>query len=121
LFRLIQGEPNITLGLHRREVLIKFDLKSFDYYDIHMCHWYELNSHIYIIPLSLYSAGAYGIRIPYSLTGKYLSYKEYLKRTWKLLLQHIPLFSSIVLFILFWYLIRKNTNNLNAIIRENTK
>jgi glycosyltransferase involved in cell wall biosynthesis len=54
LYRLQQGAPNLIYGLHRTELLKKFDLKSYDYFDLHMTHWYELKSKIKVLPIDLY-------------------------------------------------------------------
>ncbi|MFN7540333.1 MAG: glycosyltransferase family 2 protein [Bacteroidota bacterium] len=119
LFRLIYSpSPVMFYGLHRTSILKSINFSNFDYFDIYITHWYELNSSIKTIPLFLYTCGTHGNRIPYSLTHQYLSYKVYLQKEWKLLRNHFNIFISIFLYSIAAYLIWRNTILHNALIRK---
>lgn len=109
IIRLLNGCPSLIYGLHRISVLRTVRLENYDYFDVYLSHWYELNSVVYIVPLNLYTAGTDGERIPYSLTDSRLNYKAYLSREKKLLRQHFGLIAAFVLYIAAAYLIHKNT------------
>lgn len=113
IFRLLNGCPSLIYGLHRRLILKNFKLTSYDFMDVHLTHWYELNSSIKAIPLLLYTAGTDGVRKPYSITGTRLSNSHYLKEEWKLLRQHFNLFAASVQFIIVVYLAYKNSYHLH--------
>lgn len=84
LFRLAQPCPSLIYGLFRKEKLSQVNLKQYDYFDLYLSLWFELNSNIRIIPLSLYTAGTNNIRIPYSMTGKLIDSRVYLFETKRL-------------------------------------
>jgi len=110
IFRLHHGGgPALMYGLHRKEILSKFEIKTFDYFDVYMCHWYELNSQISVIPISLHVVGVWGKREAYSIEGSELSNKRYLKESWALLRTHFNYFLSIVLYLLTFLRIKRDT------------
>lgn len=109
MFRLLNGCPNLIYGLHRRQILKKFELANYDFMDVHLSHWYELNSSIKTIPLILYVAGTNGVRKPYSISGAKISVTRYLKEEWKLLRQHFNLLGASFLFLNVVYLAYRNT------------
>jgi glycosyltransferase involved in cell wall biosynthesis len=116
LFRLINGCPNLIYGLFRRNILITLPIYQFDYYDIYLTHWFELESLIKVIPLPLFIAGVKGERLPYSLTDTLINYRPYLKEEYNLLKKHFEFPIYLILFIFSWYLIRKTTKVHNTII-----
>lgn len=112
LFRLHQGGgPALMYGLHRTELLSQFDLRSFDYFDLHLSHWYELNSQISVIPLKLHVVGSEGRRIAYSLTGERLDPSAYLTAQWRLLTTHFNIAVSAMLFGLAYYRVKRDCRN----------
>ena len=112
LFRLLNGCPILIYGLHRRSTLKSFELTTYDFMDVHLTHWYELNSSIKTIPLILYTAGTNGVRKPYSMTGTRLNNSQYLKEEWKLLRQHFSLFVASVQFLIVTFLAFRNSYHL---------
>lgn len=112
IFRLINGCPSLIYGLHKITLLRKIHLGSYDFMDVHLTHWYELNSSILIVPLNLYTAGTDGIRVPYSLNNKRLNAKGYLMAEWELLSHNFGFFSAFILYLTAAYLMRKNIKHL---------
>jgi glycosyltransferase involved in cell wall biosynthesis len=113
LYRLQEDCPNLIYGLHRMEVLKKFTLEKFDYFDIHMAHWYELESKVRVIPIPLYTAGVNGTRIPFSLTGEELAILGYLRSEYKLLTRHFTFPKKIIIFAITALMIFKTNYNNN--------
>jgi glycosyltransferase involved in cell wall biosynthesis len=119
LYRLLADVcPSLIYGLHRIDVLRRFNLESYDYMDIHLTHWYEINSGIRIIPLPLYTAGTDGERVPYSLTGTRIDCSRFLATERS---QLRVAFSPILAFFLFALVrgkFRQKDRILNRIIKE---
>ncbi len=109
LYRLLNGSPSLIYGLHRKAVLNKFRLANYDYMDVHLTHWYELNSTVKVIPLFLYVAGTDGVRNPYSLTGKKITISTYLAMEWRELIGHFNFHCAGALYMIAAFLIYKNT------------
>jgi glycosyltransferase involved in cell wall biosynthesis len=118
LFRLSNNCPSLIYGLHRRSILQNFEIRQYDYMDIHLSHWYELNTVVKTIPLYLYTAGTNGARIPYSLTGPLVSSRNFLKREWALLRKHFSLTMSVILFCIVSYHFISNDKYVNSIIKK---
>jgi glycosyltransferase involved in cell wall biosynthesis len=112
LYRLINGCPSLVYGLHRTSVLDKIPFDEFDYFDIYLSHWYELNSRIVTLPLKLFTAGTVGTRVPYSLTGSRIDDRRYLEMERRLLRIHFSLPISLLLYSITRHLIRSNTKQL---------
>ncbi|MDO9318880.1 MAG: glycosyltransferase [Gammaproteobacteria bacterium] len=108
IFRLINSCPSLIYGLHRTSLLRKIPLSESDFMDVYLTHWYELNSSIFVIPLNLYTAGTDGVRIPYSLNGKKISAKEYLRAEWVLLRSNFGFFGASILYLMTAFLMQKN-------------
>ena len=108
LFRLANGCASLIYGLHRTALLRKIPLGNYDFMDIHLTHWYELNSSIMIVPLNLYFAGTDGIRVPYSLCSKEINAKGYLRAEWVLLKHNFGIFGASLLYLIAAWLMRKN-------------
>jgi glycosyltransferase involved in cell wall biosynthesis len=96
LFRLAQPCPSLIYGLFRKEKLSQVSLKPYDYFDLYLSLWFELNSNIRIIPLSLYTAGTNGVRVPYSLTGKFIDRRVYLSETKRLFGENFGFFGVVI-------------------------
>jgi len=118
LFRLQSACPSLVYGLHRRRVLQEAPFLRFDYADVHLTHWYELNSVIKTIPLPLYIAGTDGIRFPYSLTGSDISAQMFIRMEYEMLRKHFSFFAACLLVCLTSFLALKNTRALNAFRRK---
>lgn len=88
LFRSIHGCACLVYGVHRREIVSRCPLGQFDFADVWMTHWYELNSRIRVVPMSLFVAGTRGDRQAYSLSGSRISPRRFLRAEWRLLRAH---------------------------------
>jgi glycosyltransferase involved in cell wall biosynthesis len=97
IFRLFQECPSLIYGVHRKEVLQNIKLENFDYFDVHLTHWYELNLNIKTIPLPLYTAGTNGVRVPYSSNGHYICSSQFIRAEKLLLAKHFSFFSRFFL------------------------
>ena len=117
LFRLAHPCSTLIYGLHRRQVLKSIPMGSYDYSDIFMGLWYELNSAVRIVPIRLFTIGTVGARLPYSLTGKFIDPRRYYSEVRKLFNAELSLLSSRLLGFLNWYLIRKTTRQHNQLIK----
>jgi glycosyltransferase involved in cell wall biosynthesis len=119
IFRMCELCPSLIYGLYRTNIVKKLKLSSFDYFDIYLSLWFELNSSIVVIPSYLYIAGTNGVRIPYSIEGnKYISYDKFIIETYKLLRNHFGIIKSMIAVSIAWYLIAKNTNSVNRKIKK---
>lgn len=120
IFRIGNSTPCLIYGLHRVSLLRQIKMEQFDYWDVFIGYWYELNSSIIVIPSYLFTAGTNGERIPYSIEGKiFISYKKFLSRSFKLLQSHFNPTISFAVYLLLWWLISKNTRYCNQIIKLN--
>lgn len=117
LFRIFQNCPSLIYGLHRRKFLEKIDFQNFDYFDVYMSYWYELNSSVRVVPLFLYTAGTKGARVPYSVSGDKISHRLYMKQCWKLLRDHFSFISSVLLITAIWCVVKRNTVLQNSLIK----
>ena len=114
LYRLLNNSPSIFYGLYRKSILDSFDVVlDFDYSDIHMIHWFELNSSIKIVPLPLYIAGTKGERIPFSISGNKISSDGLLRAERKLQSKHFGWFTSQFFCALLKFMYRRNDRQLN--------
>jgi len=114
LFRLHHGGgPALMYGLHRRKLLLQFNLYSFDYFDVHLSHWYELRSQIRVLPLKMHIVGVVGKRVAYSLTGKKLDPSAYLKEEWGLLKANLSPLIAIIVYVLARYRITRDAKHSN--------
>lgn len=88
LFRLVQCNSNLIYGLHRRRWLVKLPIKNYDFFDVHLSHWYELEYQVRVVPRYLFVTGTWGERKAYSLTGRKLDGKTFIREEKKLLYKH---------------------------------
>jgi len=103
LFRLVQCDVNIIYGLHRIDVLRDLSLMNFDYYDVFLARWYELESSIRIVPKMLFIAGTDGVRVPHSVTGPKITYKTFFAIEYRLLRRHFGIFLGSILLSLSFF------------------
>jgi glycosyltransferase involved in cell wall biosynthesis len=115
--RLNDPMPNLMYGLTRTKILKKIVIEKYDYWDLYFGHWFEANSQICIIPMYLYTIGSNGIRIPYSVTGKFISTKKYIKYTNKIFLENLNIIPRCILVLLNLFYIKKITRIHNKRIK----
>lgn len=115
IFRLTNMCSSLIYGLHRSSEIKKcFIGRVFDFLDVHITHWYELNSAIKIVPLTLYSVGINGYRKPYSLEGsESMKYKKYLLAEWKLLKNNFKNYQAVILIMVDFFVIYRIVNAIN--------
>lgn len=125
--RLLAPCPSLIYGLHRLSTLRQLPpLQAYDFFDVHMTHWYAVHSVVKIIPLPLYTAGVKGLltpdgkRIPYSVTCTKIDPTCFLREEKQMLFQQFSFFVAMPLYCILWYCYFKNTRKVNKII-ESTK
>ncbi|MCX7817495.1 MAG: glycosyltransferase [Syntrophales bacterium] len=119
VFRLINSCPSIIYGLCRKNILSRLELREFDYFDLYVTHWFELESSIKIIPLPLFIAGEKGDRVPYSLTKSKINYQEFIRAEYALLKRHFGFPTRIILISTVWFLVHKYTAQFNRTLVNN--
>ena len=123
IFRWMNLCPSLIYGMHRLSVLREFgEIPNFDYSDVHISLWYELNSKVVTIPFDLYTAGTIGSRIPYSLTGEDLDIIGFLAAQRKIIRENFNYPSYLILYCLTSVLFRivnfKNNRRRKKMIAE---
>ena len=88
LFRVFQCEVLLIYGLHRISILRSLGAINFDYSDVYLSRWYELESSIRIVPKLLFYVGTVDNRIRHSLTGPKITYKPFFITEFRLLRRH---------------------------------
>ena len=118
LFRLLNGCPSLIYGLHRIDVLRRVGLEDYDFFDVYLTHWYELNSAVKTIPLYLYTAGTDGVRTPYSLSGHEIDTTTFLRHERRLLREHFGRGFSGLLFLMAWCIYKRNAMALSSAVSQ---
>ena len=113
LMRLLSSCPSLIYGLHRLSVLKQFPLQSYDFIDVHLTHWYAINSVVKIIPMPLYIEGTNGVRIPYSITGVKMDPSTFFKKEKTLLFANFKFTIALPFYCLLRYFYFKNCKLLN--------
>lgn len=116
--RLLFSSSSLIYGLHRIDILRKLSLENYDFFDVHLTHWYSIHSKIKIIPLSLYTARINGGRTPYSVTGKFIDPSHFYKAEWNLLRKNISMPKAIICYLIMRYLYSKSVHKLNKEIKN---
>ena len=98
-FRVFQCEVLIIYGLHRTNIIRSLGVINFDYSDVYLSRWYELESSIRVVPKMLFYVGTTDNRIPYSLTGPKINYKTFFTREFMLLRRHFGIILAPILLI----------------------
>jgi glycosyltransferase involved in cell wall biosynthesis len=120
--RLMNPNPSLTYGVHRKSCILNFGIGNYDYADLHLTHLYALNSIIKILPYCYFITGTTGQKGLYSMTGrKYISPKVYLKNERHLLYSKFGFFEATLLFALCSYICLKNTIAFNSLIKFRMK
>jgi glycosyltransferase involved in cell wall biosynthesis len=115
LFRVSNGCSALIYGLHRSSLIRAIGNQRFDFFDVYIALWYELNSSIRVVPLPLFVSGTNGIRVSYSLTGDRISDRAYLAHSFRLFCSAFPLTVAILLFVFLWVQSSLAVRNLNQI------
>ena len=123
LFRLFQCYPNLLYGLHRASVLRRAVFSThnlfghYDYSDVSLTHWYELNSKIKVIPLVLFTSCTYSKRLPYGVNSRFICNKLFFKQEKALLRSKLGFAQYIFAYLLLKLIFRKTTRRNNQIIK----
>ena len=80
IISIIDMHPNMIYGLHKIEIIKKIKIDTFDWFDIFINIQLSYYGKVLIIPKYLYDVGTDGSRKPYSMTGKYFSFKVFLDK-----------------------------------------
>ena len=96
---MFQCEVLIIYGLHRTNIIRSLGVINFDYSDVYLSRWYELESSIRVVPKMLFYVGTTDNRIPYSLTGPKINYKTFFTREFMLLRRHFGIILAPILLI----------------------
>ncbi len=118
VFRLTNPVPTMIYGLYRKSIIDKIEIKEFDYWDVYLGLWFELNSKIAVIPMNLHYIGVNGVRIPYSVTGQFINAKTYLMEASKLFKANLRIVHVFILNCINFYLIFKTTKRHNRVIKK---
>ncbi len=118
LFRIYNRCPSLIYGLYRTAIIKKFPIENFDYFDMHLSNWFEINSKIIVLPLALYTAGTDGNRVPYSLTDEYINDKLFYEKEYELLSDNFSWAVRCFLFLTLKRVINKNTKHVNRLIKS---
>ncbi|MDB4035278.1 glycosyltransferase family 2 protein [Pseudomonadales bacterium] len=127
LMRLLAPSPSLIYGLHRTSTLLQIPLRNYDYFDVHLTHWYAIHSVVKIIPLPLYVAGVSGPttpdgrRIPYSLTSERIDPSTFYREERKMLFENFRLPVALFYYCLLRYLFFRNVRNENKKIKVEKK
>lgn len=117
LMRLLSPCPSLIYGLHRRSVLLQLSIVTYDFFDIHLTHWYSVHSAIKVIPCRLYVSGVYGKRIPYSLTGRFIDPRKFYSDEWQLLESTVSFKWAVLLWLTMRVFYFRNLSRLNGAIK----
>ena len=119
LMRLLASSPSLIYGLHRISTLRQIPLRNYDYFDVHLTHWYAIHSVVKIIPLPLYVEGvggklaSDGRRIPYSLTGDKMDPSTFFREERKMLFENYPFPIALAYYCLMRYFFFRNVRSAN--------
>ena len=108
LINIVQKIPCLIYGLHKVEVIRKINMEKFDWSDVYFIFILSFYGKILIIPEFLYKCGSLGIRKPFSLTGKYLDFKTFRKKSGIFLKINFPFIKRIVLIIYIYIMSYKS-------------
>lgn len=123
LMRLLAPAPSLIYGLHKTSILSQIAIQKYDFFDVHLTHWYAVHSKVKIIPMLLYVSGIHGRltkdgnRIPYSLTGKTIDPTLFFREEKKLLFQQFQFLIALPLYLLLRLFYLVNLKKLNKAIR----
>lgn len=116
--RLFEMHPNMIFGLHRTEIIRKVKFDSFDWFDVFITIQLAFYGKVLIIPQNLYTAGTDGARKPYSITGRYISLKDFRKNVGSFIKGNFPIHYKIILFLYVKYISSKNEKMFYKVINN---
>jgi len=94
----------LIYGLHKREIINKIKLENFDWSDVYFNILLSYYGKILIIPKFMFQCGTNGVRIPYSVTGKYISLKIFRSLIGKFLKDNFEFRERFFLLLRIYYL-----------------
>lgn len=103
IIRTLNMCPSLIYGLYRKEKIVKLELASIDFADVHFISQLALGTRIRVLDGYLYIAGTSGVRKPYSMTHRKINRKSFLLKQYALLKQHFffPITQCLFLIVLF--------------------
>lgn len=116
--RLFEMIPNMIYGLHKTEIIRKISIETFDWFDVLVTIQLAYHGKILIIPQNLYSVGIDGPRKPYSLTGKYLTFKIFRRNMVKFINKRFPFRHRIILLLYTFYVSIKAEKKFRKVIAK---
>lgn len=112
---------NLIYGLHKTEVIRKIKIENYDWFDVYLTIELSLYGQVLIIPEFLYQVGINGNTRPApSLTGKYMDFKTFRKRIWRLLRNKFTLRRRLLLLLRLYYISYLGEKKFNSEIRRNS-
>ena len=116
IISVLDMHPNMIYGLHKTEIIRKIKIDTFDWFDIFINVQLSYYGKVLIIPKYLYDVGTDGPRKPYSMTGKYFSFKTFRYQFHEFTKDKFSLFQRAALMSYVFYLTMQNKKNLNKVI-----
>ena len=116
IISIIDMHPNMIYGLHKTEIIRKIKIDTFDWFDIFINIQLSYYGKVLIIPKYLYDVGIDGPRKPYSMTGKYFSFKRFLNNVADFNKDKFSFTHRSILFLYLWYITMKNKKGFNETI-----
>ena len=113
MISLLDMHPNMIYGLHKTKILRKIKIETFDWFDIFIIIQLSYFGKIIVIPKYLCDVGTDGPRKPYSLTGKYVSFKIFRNNMIKFTKNKFPFSHRIVILLLILYVSIKGEKSIN--------
>ena len=113
MISLLDMHPNMIYGLHKTKTLRKIKIETFDWFDIFIIIQLSYFGKIIVIPKYLCDVGTDGPRKPYSLTGKYVSFKIFRNNMIKFTKNKFPFSHRIVILLLILYVSIKGEKSIN--------
>lgn len=116
MISLLDMHPNMIYGLHKTNTLRKIKIETMDWFDVFMIIQLSFFGKIIIIPKYLYNVGHDGPRKPYSMTGKYFSFKIFRNNMYSFTKNNFSFFKRFIILSYVYYLTIKGKKRLNRII-----
>jgi glycosyltransferase involved in cell wall biosynthesis len=116
IISLLDMHPNMIYGLHKTEIIRKVKFDTFDWFDVFINIQLSYYGKIFIIPEYLYVVGTDGPRKPYSMTGKYFSFKTFRQNLIKFNKDKFTFLQRTTIVLYVFYITMKNKRSLNKVI-----
>lgn len=118
IISLVDIHPNMIYGLHKTEEIRKITIQNFDWFDVYMIIQLSYLGKIIVIPRFLYDVGTNGPRKPYSLTGKYISFKIFRKKMLLFTKNKFSKLQRLTIIAYVYYITFKGKNRMKKIIQN---